>query len=301
VAKKREPAAAAVATRLKIPVKRPLKAVPGHLTSRLPMKPAPRLSVQPSAARDITRKAYAGPGKIYARRPGITTPAAVRAGMKKPCAIVIMNASPFGSIGEREAPPAPERPMTSRPPVPAFPREQEEEEELLSIAEIEAREGSGTRRRLKMFLPRDESAPEAAGNTRTHEPEGLPPAYGENALLMIVVDPGLLFVDWEILPETLPAIDAPLVLRIYDVTGNESNESRAHSFIDVGLGSRSGSGYLELEMQGREIVGEIGPVGPGGGLATIIRSERLTIPPLLRYDEFGIVRKLQEAGIPVGY
>ena len=302
-AKKLEPSAVSMAsTRLKAPVKRPLKAVPRHLASRLPVNSARKLSAQLTPAQELTRKAYARPGKIYVKRPGKIVLVTDRPGTKRtrPLSPVSTAFSPlFADAGDRGTPASPMKAGMKRPLFQAI--LPEPGEELLSIAEIEAKEGYVAMRKLKMFLPRDEGSTEAAGHIQTHEPEELPPAYGKNALLMIAVDPGLLFVDWEIRSEALPAGDPPLVLRIYDVTGNKFNRAHARGFIDVGLGSRSGSGYLELELQGREILGEIGPAGPGGRLTAIIRSERLTLPPLLRYDEFGIVRKLQEAGIPVGY
>jgi hypothetical protein len=54
-------------------------------------------------------------------------------------------------------------------------------------------------------------------------------------------------------------------------------------------------------MHGREILGEIGFIDDNGRFVAIVRSVKVTVPPLLRNDELGIVRKLQKAGLPVGY
>lgn len=180
----------------------------------------------------------------------------------------------------------------------------EPEDELLSVAEIEAREGRAIKPRLKIFLPREEireQTLEEKGNKPGTGRESLPAEYGDSEFFMIVIDPILIFLDWEIMPEDLPAEGLSLCVRIYDVTGITFDGTNAHSFIDIDLEGLAGSGYCEIGMQGREIVAEIGVLDTHGVFIVLLRSARASVPPLLQYDELGIVRKMQEAGLPVGY
>lgn len=181
---------------------------------------------------------------------------------------------------------------------------EEHEDELLSVAEIEAREGRGAKPRLKIFLPKDEAGDEDTAEMEDKPGAGheaLPAEYGENEFFMIVIDPILIFLDWEIMPADLPAEGLPLCVRIYDVTGISFDGTNAHGFIDIDLEGLTGSGYCEIGMQGREIVAEIGFMDAHGVFMPLLRSARASVPPLLQYDELGIVRKMQEAGLPVGY
>lgn len=186
---------------------------------------------------------------------------------------------------------------------PAVPSAEESEDELLSVAEIEAREGlTGVKPRLKIFLPREDITEDSADEKEEKERHrSLPAEYGENVFFMIVVDPILIFLDWELVTPDYPAEGISLCVRIYDVTGITFDGSNAHGFTDIMLDSRSGSGYCEINMQGKEIVAEIGFINAHGKFTALLRSGKATVPPLLQYDELGIVRKLQEAGLPIGY
>ncbi|MGC2062827.1 MAG: DUF4912 domain-containing protein [Thermodesulfovibrionales bacterium] len=198
------------------------------------------------------------------------------------------------------------KPRIVRPAVPAV--AEETEEELLSVAEIEAGEGRVIKPRLKIFLPREETRNEIINENideKKDKPgmgrESLPEKYGESEFFMIVIDPNLIFLDWEIIPEDLPAEGLSLCVRIFDVTGITFDGTNAHGFIDIDLEGLAGSGYCEIGMQGREIVAEIGFIDAHGVFIALMKSAKTSVPPLLQYDELGIVRKMQEAGLPVGY
>jgi len=96
---------------------------------------------------------------------------------------------------------------------------------------------------------------------------------------MIVIDPILVFLDWEIAPEDLPAEGLPLCIRIYDVTGITFDGINAHGFIDIDLEGLAGSGYCETGMQGREIVAEIGFIDAHGVFIALMRSAKAFVPP----------------------
>jgi len=178
------------------------------------------------------------------------------------------------------------------------------EDELLSVGEIEAREGRVVKPRLKIFLPREEIREESfeeKEGTPGIGREALPAEYGESEFFMIVIDPILIFLDWEIVPGNRLPADLSLCVRIYDVTGITFDGTNAHGYIDIDLEGLTGSGYCEIGMQGREIIAEIGFIDAQGVFIALMRSVTSFVPPLLQYDELGIVRKMQEAGLPVGY
>jgi len=183
---------------------------------------------------------------------------------------------------------------------PKLPSSERPQEELLSIAEIEAREIPASKLRLKIYLPGEEGL-EAIPAAPAAGEEALPEEYGPNSFFLIVVDPNVVFLDWEIASGAVPGDTLPLSARIYDVTGLEFDGSNAHGFVEIALDSLSGRGYCEIMMHGRDILAEIGFVDASGKFIALIRTARVSVPPLLYYDELGIVQKLRESGIPVGY
>jgi hypothetical protein len=54
-------------------------------------------------------------------------------------------------------------------------------------------------------------------------------------------------------------------------------------------------------MPGRSVVAEIGLLLADNTFKPILRSPVVSFPKLLAFDELGIVRKLFEAGMRVGY
>ncbi len=150
--------------------------------------------------------------------------------------------------------------------------------------------------RLKIFLP---------GQDLLREEEiffgGLPEEYGENSISALVVDPNTVFVDWEVIPKDIADKDGDLNLRFYDVTGIEFNEWNAHAVIDVLINKRVGNGFFDIRMPGRDVVVAVGLLNAGNDFMPVVRSEMVSFPDLLTFDELGIVQKLFESGIPVGY
>ncbi len=128
----------------------------------------------------------------------------------------------------------------------------------------------------------------------------LPEEYGENELLLMVVDPHTVYASWEITKDSLPQKD-DLTARIFDVTGVRSEVSPFDHFLEIGIDRRVGSGFFDIRMPGREVIMEIGLFEGEREFKAIVRSKRVSIPTLLTFDELGIVKKLFEEGIPVGY
>ena len=129
---------------------------------------------------------------------------------------------------------------------------------------------------------------------------GLPEEYGENDLLLMVVDPITVFASWEITKDFLPH-RGDLTARILDVTGVRSGASPSDRFFEIGIDRWVGTGFFDIRMPGREVIMEIGLFEKDGAFRAIVRSDKVSIPALLTFDELGIVKKLFEEEIPVGY
>jgi hypothetical protein len=129
----------------------------------------------------------------------------------------------------------------------------------------------------------------------------LPREYGQNEVILMSVDPHVIFVDWEIRKEQVPDEGIPVMMRVFDVTsgGGRSGLPRDR-FFDLHLDGRVGSGFFEVRMPGREIAIEIG-LYRGEHFSPILQSEKVSMPELVVPDELGIARKLFESGVPVGY
>jgi hypothetical protein len=152
--------------------------------------------------------------------------------------------------------------------------------------------------RLKIFLPDQDLTKEEAEEVFFG---GLPEEYGENAVVALAVDPNTVFVDWEVIPGVIADIEGDLNLRFYDVTGIEFNDWNVHSVLDVLINKRVGSGFFDIRLPGRDVVVAVGIFNAVSGFMPIAWSDMISFPELLTFDELGIVQKLFESGIPVGY
>ena len=152
--------------------------------------------------------------------------------------------------------------------------------------------------KLKIFLPGKEAGEE---DIRESFVEGLPEEYGENALIAMAVDPNTIFVDWEIVPAEIAGKEGDLTLRFHDITGIEFDGSNANAVIDIRISQRVGNGFFVINMPGRDVIVEAGIVRLEGRFLAVMRSEVVSFPFLLTFDDLGIVQKLIISGIPVGY
>ncbi len=128
----------------------------------------------------------------------------------------------------------------------------------------------------------------------------LPDEYGENELILMAVDPNVVFVDWEIKREEAPQAKRELTMRVLDVTIDEAVGSHPGGFLDIKIEGRVGSGFFEIAMPGRDVAVIIG-LFEKEKFMPILSSQVVSMPRLLVPDELGIARKLFEAGIPLGY
>ncbi|MEW6107812.1 MAG: DUF4912 domain-containing protein [Nitrospirota bacterium] len=151
---------------------------------------------------------------------------------------------------------------------------------------------------LKIFLPGEERIEEIVQEVLYHE---LPEEFGENELFITAVDPHYVFVSWEINKDDISKGEGDLNIRTYDVTGIEFDGSNSNRILDIRIKNRVGSGFFDIDMHGRDVIMEIGVLSSKGRFKPIIRSNRVSVPRLLSFDELGIVQKLYKSGIPVGY
>jgi len=152
--------------------------------------------------------------------------------------------------------------------------------------------------KLKIFLPGNKAGEEDIKESLV---AGLPEEYGENALIAMAVDPNTIFVDWEIVPGEIAGKEGDLTLRFYDITGIDFDGSNANAVIDIRIPQRVGNGFFVISMPGRDVIVEAGVVRPEGRFFAVMRSEVVSFPFLLTFDDLGIVQKLLISGIPVGY
>lgn len=129
----------------------------------------------------------------------------------------------------------------------------------------------------------------------------LPQEYGESEVIVMPVDPHVIFVDWEIRKEEIPAEDSIITMRVFDATtGYTDSESLAKKFFELRLEGRIGSGFFDIGMPGRNVAVEIG-LDYNGTFLPILESPAVSMPEIVVFDELGIAQKLFESGVPVGY
>jgi hypothetical protein len=151
---------------------------------------------------------------------------------------------------------------------------------------------------LKVFLPEEELPPEEAWTPPSPK---LPEEFGENELLLMEVDPAIVFVSWEIKPDCISSKTGKLTLRVYDVTGVDFDGSNASKFFDITPSKRVDSKFIDIKMPGRDVIMEIGLLRPDGSFEPIKRSNRVSMPALRTLEELGINGSLSDSITLIGY
>ncbi len=134
--------------------------------------------------------------------------------------------------------------------------------------------------------------------TGRNSSSALPGEYGENDLFLIVVDPDVVYASWEIRREDLPGKRPALRMRLFDVTGTGPG-GRPAGFIEIYIPKRTGSGFFEIRMHGRDVMAEIGCL-KDGRFQPILMSNMVSFPVPMNYHESGMSGP-PEPGTPVGY
>ena len=117
--------------------------------------------------------------------------------------------------------------------------------------------------------------PDAGGSSE------LPSNYGRTRLVIMEVEPRLIYAYWEITPQDFRAatarlapsdIAAPWVMRFYDVTYIEFDGTNAHGYFDVPFDVAPGNWYVKLWDGEKTYFAEMGPRASDGRLIPAVRS-----------------------------
>ncbi len=119
------------------------------------------------------------------------------------------------------------------------------------------------------------------------ETEELPPAYGDNRIILLVRDPYWIHVYWEVSREALLDAkktlkhdwhDAKSILRVYDITGVDHEGANANSHFDVEIGGGTDNWYINTGVPNRTYCVEIGLLTASGKFFVLARSNKATTP-----------------------
>jgi len=249
------------------------------------LKPGPAVKEEIRASKTKTVAVKAGPKKITEK-----------AELKKAPKPALTKAPKSVSVVRKSITPK-QSPVSAAPSMRIGAAAKQPVNKDLVLREAEQVPVKRSKARLKIFLPNHDLSREEAEIFFG----GLPEEYGENSITALVVDPNTVFVDWEVIPKDIADKEGDLNLRFYDITGIEFNDWNAHSVIDVLINKRVGNGFFDIRMPGRDVVVAVGLLNAASGFMPIVRSEMVSFPELLTFDELGIVQKLFESGIPIGY
>src|SRR5260370_42685222 len=115
----------------------------------------------------------------------------------------------------------------------------------------------------------------------------LPDHYGRTELVLMVVDPLLLFGYWEVTPESLreaqDALGAEMegaraVLRFYDISLIHFDGTNAHHTFDIDIGLEARGWYVHLWTAGKSYCADLGFVARTGRFQAVTRSN-IVHPP----------------------
>src|SRR6059036_2335402 len=115
----------------------------------------------------------------------------------------------------------------------------------------------------------------------------LPDHYGRTELVLMVVDPLLLFAYWEVTPESLgqaqDALGAEMegaraVLRFYDISLIHFDGTNAHHTFDIAIGLEARNWYVHLWTAEKSYCADLGFVARTGRFHSITRSNVVHTP-----------------------
>ena len=115
-----------------------------------------------------------------------------------------------------------------------------------------------------------------------------PETHGEDLIALMVRDPYWLFAYWEFSPDLNDQLltrlgeqtlrNSRLVLRVYDVTGTDTESPVSYHDIDVAPGARDW--YINVTHVESDYCIDIGLILPDGSFLVIARSNRVSLPPI---------------------
>ncbi len=121
-----------------------------------------------------------------------------------------------------------------------------------------------------------------------HESTGgyaeLPLGYGEEKIALMVRDPYLAYVYWELTSSRIQrekswfGWNGKPTVRIYDVTGVQFDGRNAVGYFDQEVNELIGSWYFDLGRPAHSFVADIGLLSPEGRFLTLARSNYVVMP-----------------------
>jgi hypothetical protein len=112
----------------------------------------------------------------------------------------------------------------------------------------------------------------------------LPAAYGEEKIALMVRDPHLAYVYWEIPQSRVEREKAwfgwngKLTVRLYDITGVQFDGRNAAGYYDQEVSELVGSWYFDLGRPTHSFIADIGLLSPEGRYLTLARSNYVMMP-----------------------
>jgi len=136
--------------------------------------------------------------------------------------------------------------------------------------------------------------------------EILPEEYGEDNIVIMIVNPWKLFIYWEVTKDIFRKYKGNLSIRLYDITGVDFNGTNAKSYVDIAIYNRISNLYFDVNPE-KEFIADVGFL-ESGTFRMVARSNKASTPRS-KVTEKGILpRRLYETGLettppihPVGY
>jgi len=111
--------------------------------------------------------------------------------------------------------------------------------------------------------------------------DDLPWSYGETELILMPVDPFMIYASWDFSRKDWEAVSdrkRPVVLRVYDVTMIRFNGINAHAYFDVPVALESQSWYIPIWSAEKSLCAELGWLNPDAKFRRIVRSNVIETP-----------------------
>jgi hypothetical protein len=130
---------------------------------------------------------------------------------------------------------------------------------------------------------------------------GFPDKLEENEMLVMAVDPYVIYASWAIRKEDFPEKRGAAILRVCDVTGEKYGSPGGYALIAAPVRKRIGVEFLDARLSGKDVIVEIGTLDARGRFRPIVRSNRVSIPESQYAGESGAFFRTPGTDTPYGY
>lgn len=119
------------------------------------------------------------------------------------------------------------------------------------------------------------------GTSKRLRYDDLPWSYGKTELVLMPVDPFLIYAYWDFSPkdwEKMRLLQKPVVLRVYDVTMIQFDGTNAYHYFDVPVSLEAQNWYIHLWSAEKSLCADLSWSLPDGSLHLIVRSNIIQTP-----------------------